>query len=95
MIELRTEDDAVLLPVKVVPGASRTRFAGELDGRAKFAVAAPPERGKANVALIAFLAKKLGVRRQSITVQQGATSPTKVLRIEGVKTDVVQNMLSQ
>ena len=43
MIELTVREDAVLLPVKVVPGASRTKIVGPLAGRLKIAVAAPPE----------------------------------------------------
>jgi len=68
MIAIRQEQDAVLLPVKVVPGASRTRCLGELDGRAKIAVAAPPEAGKANKALVAFLAGLLGLKKTAVTL---------------------------
>ena len=39
MIELVAQGNAVLIPVKVVPGASKTRIMGELDGRLKVAVA--------------------------------------------------------
>lgn len=72
------------LAVKVVPGASRTRFLGAWGDRARFAVAAPPEKGKANAVLGAFLAKQLGVRRRDVTVIAGATVPSKTIRIEGV-----------
>jgi len=41
MLNLTTEKNAVLLSVKVIPGASRTRFLGELDGRARISLAAP------------------------------------------------------
>lgn len=94
MIKLVTDEDGVLLPVKIVPGASRTRYGGELDGRAKFAVAAPPEKGKANAALIAFLAKRLGLRRQDITIRQGATSPAKTLHIAGISADELRRFLT-
>lgn len=93
MIQLRTDQEAVLLPVKVVPGASRTRFMGELGGRAKIAVAAPAEKGKANGALIAFLAKQLGLRRQDVTVTQGQTSPTKTVRLAGIAVSEVARLL--
>ena len=84
MIKLVTDEGGVLLPVKIVPGASRTRYRGELDGRAKFAVAAPPEKGKANAALIAFLATKLGVPKSSITILRGKTTKRKILSIKGI-----------
>lgn len=81
MLDLRLEGDAVLLPVKVVPGASRTRFLGEWEGRARIAVAAAAEKGKANAALTAYLAKLLGVRKRDVTVVAGHASPLKTIRI--------------
>ncbi len=93
MIEIRQEQGAVLLAVKVVPGASRTRCLGELDGRAKIAVAAPPEGGKANKALTTFLANLLGVRKNAVSIQSGATSPLKTVRISGVGTAQVRRAL--
>lgn len=90
MVNIRSEGNAVLLPVKVVAGASRTRFLGEWDGRAKLAVAAPAEKGKANEALRTFLAKLLGVRKSDVTVVAGATASAKTIRIERVTTDTVR-----
>ncbi len=90
MIEITTDNEAVLLPVKIVPGASRTRYLGEWQGRARIAVAAPPEKGKANKAVIAFLATWLGVRRRDITVMSGQSSPKKTIRIEGIQPDAVR-----
>lgn len=81
------------MPVKVVPGASRTRCLGELDGRLKVAVAAPPEAGQANKALTAFLAKMLGVKKTAIVVASGTTSPLKTLHVEGVTVDQVTEAL--
>ena len=82
-----------MLPVKVVPGASRTRCLGEWEGRARIAVAAAPEKGKANAALAAFLAKLLSVRRRDVVVVAGHTSPLKTLRIERVSADAVRAAL--
>ena len=93
MLDLTTEKNAVLLPVKVVPGASRTRFLGELDGRARISLAAPPQKGKANQALVAFLAKLLGVRKRDVTVATGHKSPVKTVRIERVTSDTVRAAL--
>jgi hypothetical protein len=93
VIELTTDETGVRLPVKVVPGASRTRFQGEMDGRAKIAVSAPPEKGKANDALAAYLARQLGIRRQSVTVIQGQTSPVKTVHLAGVTAEDVRAWL--
>jgi len=93
MIDLRSDGTAILLPVKIVPGASRTRYLGEWDKRAKIAVAAPPERGKANQAVADFLADLLRIRRRDVLVVSGHTTPTKTVRIEGVTADVVRTVL--
>ncbi|MCH7700972.1 MAG: DUF167 domain-containing protein [Planctomycetes bacterium] len=92
-IQIQTTFDGLLLPVKVVPGASRTRVLGELDGRLKVAVAAPAERGKANDALIAYLAKRLGLRRRQVSVATGATSAVKTISIEGIKPEELLSVL--
>lgn len=94
MIRLTTDGDTVLIPVKVVPGASRTRLMGELDGRLKVAVSAAPEKGKANDALIAFLARVLGLRRQSLSVVSGHTSPLKSVRVVGLDADEVTRIVA-
>jgi len=92
-IQIQSTFDGLLLPVKVVPGASRTRVLGELDGRLKVAVAAPPKRGKANEALIAYLAKRLGLRRRQVSVATGATSAVKMVSIEGIEPEAVLSVL--
>lgn len=93
MLKLTTDDGAVILPVKVVPGASRTRHQGVLDGRAKIAVAAPPEKGKANDALVEYLAQLLGIRKRNVTVVAGHTSTRKKIRIEQVTVNAVRDAL--
>lgn len=93
MIELSTDGEAVLLPVKVVAGASRTRCLGEWDGRLKVAVAAAPEKGMANKKLASFLAQRLGVNRRQVQVVAGASSPIKTVRIEQVSAETVKAAL--
>ena len=93
MVEIRQDGDSLLVPVKVVPGASRTRCLGELGGRLKVAVSSPPERGRANQALIAHLADRLGVRKQAITIESGLASPEKTIRIAGVTNSRLQAAL--
>ena len=93
MLEIVTKENAVLLAVKVVPGASSTRYLGEWDGRARVAVAAPPEKGKANKALVAFLVDLLAVRRRDVTVVAGHSTTTKTVRIERVTVGHVRTSL--
>ena len=89
----RAVDDGIDLFVKVVPGASRTGLAGTWRNRLKVAVAAPPERGKANTALTRFIASLMGLRKQDVTVVAGRTSPLKTVRLTGVTTDQARRFL--
>ena len=93
MLDLIADENGVVLPVKIVPGASRTRVLGLWDNRAKIAVAAPPDKGRANKALTAFLAELFDVRKRDIAVMTGATSPLKTIRIKGVTVDAVNAAL--
>ena len=74
----------VLLRVKVVPGASRDAIAGLLGDRLKIRVAAPPEDGKANAALLRFLAQKLGVRESQLEIVAGHGAPRKLVAVTGL-----------
>ena len=50
----------------------------------KVQVGAPPEGGRANQAVVALIARALGVKGQQVTIVRGQTRPGKVVRIEGV-----------
>ncbi|MBP8303965.1 MAG: DUF167 domain-containing protein [Phycisphaerae bacterium] len=85
----------VVLTVKVVPGSSKTALAGTLNGMLKVKVAAPPERGKANEALIDFLAETLGVKRNGVTLVRGHTHSVKQVRISGAMEPDLLRRLSE
>jgi hypothetical protein len=95
MLDIRADGKDVLLAVKVVPGASRTRVAGLLGDRLKVSVAAPPEKGKANAALTAYLAKACGLNKRDVVVESGETSPLKTVRFRGVTVDFVSAALER
>ncbi len=70
------------LRIKVIPGAAKTEIKGEMaDGTIKIAVAAPPEKGKANKELIEFLSLKFGVKKENIKLISGASSRLKLIKI--------------
>jgi uncharacterized protein len=71
-----------VLELHVQPGARRTEFAGEHDGRLKVRLAARAIDGAANAALIEFLAGKFGVPRRNVTIEQGLRSRRKRVSIE-------------
>jgi uncharacterized protein len=74
----------LLLRVKVTPRSARSEVAGEMaDGTLKVKIAAPPEKGKANQALIELLAAHYGVARGSVSIVSGHATPLKLVRIEG------------
>ena len=70
-----------LLHVKVVPNSSRTRIAGRYGDAIKVNVAAPPERGKANGAVIELLAKFLHIKTADIQLVAGHTQARKTFSI--------------
>jgi uncharacterized protein (TIGR00251 family) len=81
---LHPQGEDVLLDVFVAPRASRTRIMGVHDGRLKIQLAAPPVDGKANDALVRFLAEALGVARAQVEVVGGPASKRKTVRLAGV-----------
>lgn len=91
---LREEDGGVLIDVHLQPGARRSAVCGEHGGRLKIAVAAPPVDGRANEALIEWLADRLQVSRRVVRLVAGQRSRDKTLRIEGASTGEVLRRFS-
>jgi len=85
MLDITANKQGSLIAVKVVPRASRDELAGELDGALKVRLTAPPVDGAANRALIAFLAKHLGVAKSAVTVVAGQQSRGKRVAVAGLK----------
>lgn len=67
--------------VHVQPGAARSGVAGEHDGCLKLRIAAPPIEGRANDALRAFLAERLGLPRSAVSIERGDASRRKQVRV--------------
>jgi uncharacterized protein len=82
----------VVFDVLVTPRASRERV-GPLHGdRLKVAVTAPPVEGEANAALVAALARALGVPRAQVEVLRGEGSRRKTIRVLGVTRAAVEKL---
>ena len=92
-LDLQQSDRGVLVPVKVVPGASRSRVVGILDGALKVAVAAPPEKGKANKALIKILAETFDLPKNRVSIEQGQSSHHKIVLLLGADAGQVRDQL--
>ena len=78
------------LNLKVVPGSSRDEIVGWLGDSLKVKVKAPPEKGRANEAVIALLAERLGIDASSIAVVSGHSSHAKVVEVDGMDNEAIR-----
>ena len=83
----------VRISVRVSPGARRTELVGRHGDGWRVRVAAPPERGRANEALVVHLAELLGVPRGGVRLVAGAGSRDKVVEIDGLTAAQVDSAL--
>ena len=88
MSPLRRGPDGLLLPVRVTPRSSRNEVVGlhtAVDGSQAIAVkvTAPPDKGKANAAVIETVARAAGIPKSALAIVSGETSRNKVLRVTG------------
>lgn len=81
---IRPSPDGCTLSVRVHPGAKHTAITGTHNATLKISLTTPPSDGRANQALIAFLAERLNIPRLSIELISGQTSRTKTLRLTGI-----------
>jgi uncharacterized protein (TIGR00251 family) len=83
-LNLRATTNGCTLNVRVHPGARRNAITGTHDGALKISLTTPPTDGRANAALIAFLADHLHIPRTYIKLVTGATTRTKTLHLEAL-----------
>ena len=82
------------ITVRVTPRARKSEFAGIMeDGTLRIRIQEPPVGGKANRALIAFLAKVLGVRVNRIEIVAGETGLDKIVAVEAMTAEEVENRI--
>ena len=81
--------------MRVRPKAGRDALAGEHDGALAVRVASPPEGGAANDALVAFLARKLGLARSQVRILKGHASRDKLLLVDGITEDALRARLAR
>jgi uncharacterized protein (TIGR00251 family) len=82
------------ITVRVTPRARKSEFAGIMeDGTLRIRIQEPPVGGKANRALIAFLAKVLGVRANRIEIVAGETGLDKIVAVEAMTAEEVENRI--
>jgi len=82
----------VLLRVRVQPKASRDAIETDASGQIRIRVTAPPEDNAANEAVLQLVAKALHLARNRVAIEQGTRSRDKVLRIQGVSAETVEQL---
>jgi uncharacterized protein len=80
--------------VRVSPGATRSAVIGRHGDAWKVRVAAAPERGKANRAVLDLLAETLGLPRAQIELVAGAGARDKVVALRGLEADQADMLLA-
>jgi uncharacterized protein (TIGR00251 family) len=76
--------NATRIQIRVSARARRSAVVGPYGDGWKVQVAAPPESGKANVELVRFLGAVLGC---DVRIVSGASSPSKVVEVEGLSSE--------
>lgn len=84
-----------VIQVKVVPRSSRTEIAGNTSGVYRIRLTAPPVEGKANKALINFLAKKTGIAKRKFQIISGEHSRNKTIRIQNGSAEKILKCLEE
>jgi len=85
----------VRLAVQIQANAKKTEVVGVLDDALKIKLAAQPVEGKANEALVKWLAGALGVSRSAVTLTHGQTNKKKLLEVAGVTVEDVGRLLNR
>lgn len=84
MIELKKTSEGIIVPIRAQPGAKKDGIVGEWAGRLKIQVKAPPEKGRANEAIVKLLARHLGIRRSSVHIVSGEFSRDKKVLVQDI-----------
>ena len=93
VLEIQERNGAVVFFVCVQPRASKDEVAGEIGGALKVRLQAPATEGRANEALIEFLAQLLKTRKSAVRILSGDRSRTKRIEIGGVTSQQIKALL--
>ena len=96
---LRAVESGVTLAVRAQPGAKKTAIAGIYgEGAAaqlKIAVQAPAIEGRANEALVEFLAETFNLPKSAVIMVAGGLSRNKVFLLRGISMAQANSVLGQ
>ena len=94
-INLRPTEGGVIIPVKVVPGASRDKVAGVLGDCVKITTSSAADQALANAAVAKTLAKALGVSPRDVTLVAGQTNPRTDFLVAGLSLEQCRQRLAE
>jgi len=92
MLNILIYPNSIELDIITKPKSSKNSIDGVHDSALKISVTAPPDKGKANQAIIKLLSKALKIPQSSISIVSGETSRRKRVKILGVTTDEVKKL---
>lgn len=87
----KQKDNGIVLNVKVLPNSSKNEICGMFENALKIKIKAPAVENKANVELIKFLAKEIGVAKTSMSVISGQTSKIKNIYIADLSVEKIES----
>ena len=93
MIRYSQHGRTLTFAVRVIPRASRSEVCGEHDGALRVRITAPPVEGAANRELTRVLARAFRVSQQAVEIVAGASSKSKIVRIDGAKAATLEQLI--
>ena len=84
---------AANFPIRVQPKSSKDQVVGYREGVLQLRVTAPPDKGRANAAVLSMLAQALGVAKSRVRIVRGQTSRNKVVTVESLSPEEVRGIL--
>lgn len=91
---LRHSEDGIVISVRIQPKARKSEVAGIHGSDLKIRIQAPPVEGKANAALVEFLAEALDLPGSAIEIVRGESSRNKQILIRGLTAEAILRRLA-
>jgi uncharacterized protein (TIGR00251 family) len=89
------KDGTLLLTVYVQPRAARILLTGLHNGALKLSITAPPVEGKANKAVVEYIARLFNIPPKAVSIKSGHQSRTKRLTIKNISLNTAKDLLEE
>jgi hypothetical protein len=94
VIPIKETSRGLTFLVKVQPRARRNEITGDVGDALKLSLTAPPVEGRANDAVVEFLADFFDIPRSSVTITSGKTNRLKAICICGIRVEQLRQKLA-